>query len=71
MSLREGRPTASVKPKRGVEPYIPEEQVFSGSDVHVARILSHGRIADLGFGNSKTVITELGVLDRLICDVTP
>lgn len=48
----------------------PEEQVFSGSDVHVARILPHRGIADLGFRDPQTVIAEPGVLYRLVCDIT-
>ena len=66
-----GEPPNNQRQTQEVRGASPEEEVFSGSDVHVARILSYRGIADLRFGNPKTVITELGVLHRLICDVIP
>jgi hypothetical protein len=69
MSLGVGTcPTRRAKLKeRGPS---PEEEVFSGSDVQVSRILPRGGIADLRFGDPEPVITELGVLHRLVCGVT-
>jgi hypothetical protein len=47
----------------------PEEQVFSGSDVHIPRILPYRRITDLRFRDPETVMSELGVVGRFVCDV--
>lgn len=69
MSLGVGTSQRGAPNSKNVEP-SPEEEVFSGSDVQVSRILPRGGIADLRFGDPEPVIIELGVLYRLVYDVT-
>ena len=59
-----GGVTDDLKPRNERGP--PEEQVFSVSNVKVARVLLHARITDLWFRQTEAVVIERRVCDQLV-----